>query len=246
MFVIEGKRALITGGSAGLGAAVAQALAAKGARIAINYSSNAERAQQTLSGLAGQGHVLVQGDVFSHDGIKEVVAKAQKELNGAIDIVISNAGWTKFAPFTDLNAVADADWEKMYRANVLSHLWLAQATEADLKKTGGSFLISASVAGLRPSGSSMAYSVSKAALVHLTKCLAKALAPSARVNAVAPGLILTDWSAGFTKEQIDFATNAAALKKTSELDDLANTFVSLAENSSITGQIVEVSAGLGL
>lgn len=117
----------------------------------------------------------MQGDVFSHDGIKEVVAKAQKELNGAIDIVISNAGWTKFAPFTDLStfagadcrwesdltsapdAVADADWEKMYRANVLSHLWLAQATEADLKKTGGSFLISASVAGLRPSGSSMAY-----------------------------------------------------------------------------------------
>lgn len=104
MVNLQGKRALITGGTRGVGALVATLLAQRGVRLALNYASNKERAEGTLKGLAGEGHAVVQGDAFTREGIATIV-KGAKEALGGIDIVVSNAGWTAFSPnFNDISA----------------------------------------------------------------------------------------------------------------------------------------------
>ncbi|RSH77411.1 uncharacterized protein EHS24_003377 [Apiotrichum porosum] len=242
---LQGKRALVTGGSRGLGAAICKVLAERGARVAVNYSASPDRAEETRASLAGQGHVIIQGDVFTHEGVDALVAGTIKALGG-IDFIVSNAGWTKFGPYSDIKAIADEDWDRCWHRNVMAHLWLAQAAEEELKKNHGSLVISASAAGLRPSGSSMAYSVSKAASSHLTKCLAKSLAPNVTVNAVAPGLMMTEWSAGFSDAQVQHAKNNTLLKQTTGVEDAAGAFAAVLENRSMTGQTIEVSCGMGM
>jgi NAD(P)-dependent dehydrogenase (short-subunit alcohol dehydrogenase family) len=115
------------------------------------------------------------------------------------------------------------------------------------KHGGGQVINTASISGLRASGgSSLAYSVSKAGTIHLTRCLATALAPDIRVNAVAPGLLATRWNANFTSVQLDAATRQAPLKKITDLEDTAAVYVMLARNESITGQLITVDAGITL
>lgn len=162
---LAGKRILVTGGSRGLGAEISKQLAGRGAIVAINYSAAKDRAEETLKGLEGKGHAIIQGDAFSHAGIDGIV-KSTREALGGIDGIVSNHGWTKFGAFNDLSgdcngipltadALTDDDWMQTYTANVMSHLWLMQASEEELKKNKGGFIISASVAGLKPGGSSM-------------------------------------------------------------------------------------------
>jgi NAD(P)-dependent dehydrogenase (short-subunit alcohol dehydrogenase family) len=109
---------------------------------------------------------------------------------------------------------------------------------------GGQIITTSSIAGLSAAGSSLPYSVSKAALIHLTKCLAVALAPDIRVNTVAPGLLMTRWVAGFPEERLAAMSEAALLKKATDVADTAAAFVMLAKNESITGQVIVVDAGL--
>ncbi|WWD19958.1 hypothetical protein CI109_104431 [Kwoniella shandongensis] len=240
MAILNKKRALITGGSAGIGAEVARSLAQRGARVAINYSSNRSRAEETLKTLTGEGHFLVEGNAFDREDISRVVTEALGKLGG-LDIVISNAGWTTFGQFKDIRAVNDDGWIQCYSSNVLSHLWLMQACQEELRKQKGSFIVSSSVAGLRPSGSSMAYST-----IHLVKSLALACAPDIRVNTVAAGVMLTEWSKGFTEEQIAEVKRVNALGQVTSVEDVAGVYVMLAENTSMTGQCIEVSSGFQL
>jgi NAD(P)-dependent dehydrogenase (short-subunit alcohol dehydrogenase family) len=106
----------------------------------------------------------------------------------------------------------------------MTHLWLMQAVEDELKQNKGSFIITSSAAGLKPGGSSMAYSVTKAGAIHLTKCLAKATAPNVRVNAVAPGMMMTEWSQGFTQEKIDTVKKGNTLQQISDIEDCARSY----------------------
>ncbi|KAM0755134.1 NAD(P)-binding protein [Meredithblackwellia eburnea MCA 4105] len=242
---MQGKRALVTGGSAGLGAAIVQKLAKEGVICAVNYANDSVRAEKLVASLEGKGHVSVKGSPFTKEGATNVVHDAIKALSG-LDFIVSNAGATKFGNFTDLNSVDEAGWDLCYNANVKSHLWMMQAGQEELKKNKGAFLITASTAGLKPSGSSMAYAVSKAGTIHLCKSLAKACAPDIRVNAVAPGLLMTDWSKDFSEAQVQMSKEASVLKRLAEVNDVADTFVMLVKNQSITGQIVECSAGFGM
>ncbi|BEI80371.1 hypothetical protein CcaverHIS002_0109000 [Cutaneotrichosporon cavernicola] len=241
---LKGKRVLVVAGSRGLGAEIVKQAAERGAIVAINYAASKDRAEELCKSLQGSGHFVIQGDAFTHDGCDSIVAEAIKGLGG-LDAVVSNQGATKFASWADLKSVSDEDWMKIYNANVMSHLWVIQAAEKELRANKGSFLISASVAGLYTNGSSMAYSVSKAGLIHLSKGLAKSLAPDVRVNAIAPGLMLTEWADGFSEAQVKMSTDAALLKKVSDVPDVAAAYIMLMENGSITGEILEISAGLG-
>ncbi|GFZ47207.1 hypothetical protein JCM24511_04950 [Saitozyma sp. JCM 24511] len=242
---LEGKRVLVTGGSAGLvdeapGAAVAGLLAQRGARVAISYATDSRRAQDTLRALPGCSHVAVQGDVFDHDGVTEVIRTTIEKLGG-LDHVVSNAGWTAFGQFDDL--ITDDDWMTCYRANVLSHLWLMQACQDELKSNKGSFVVSASVAGLRPSGSSMPGiqpaltppAVSKAGTIYLIKSLAVACAPDVRVNGVAAGVMLTSWSKGFTDVQITRTKQSNVLGKLTDVQDVASMYGRLSISSTLDG-----------
>ncbi|MCJ1460902.1 hypothetical protein MMC28_011284 [Mycoblastus sanguinarius] len=109
---------------------------------------------------------------------------------------------------------------------------------------GGVFMLTSSVAGVSASGSSMAYSVTKAAGLQLVKCLAASQGPKLRINAILPGLLLTEWAANFTPEKVKSSKDKAYLKKETKLEDCADAYVAAAKNSSMTGQNIQVDAGL--
>lgn len=107
----------------------------------------------------------------------------------------------------------DEDWDKCFLYNVKAHLWLLHAAKAELEKSEGSFVTTASIAGVKPSGSSLPYSVTKAAAIHLSKALAAICSPKIRVNAVSPGLLLTEWGMKFPEEKREAAKEATKLKR---------------------------------
>ncbi|OKL58853.1 hypothetical protein UA08_05643 [Talaromyces atroroseus] len=272
------RNVLVTAGSRGLGALVAEKFAAEGANVAINYVSNVGRAEETASKIKSQYQVkttIIQGDLGVKEDCIKVVKTAVDELGG-LDIVISNAGWTKFAKFDDLDATEESDWDKCWAVNVKGHLHIFREAlpTFNANPDGGVFLVTASIAGLGASGSSLPYSVSKAACnvsplftpsLHLTKCLAKSQGPKVRVNAVCPGLLLTEWGNQFSAESIHNHIEKTALKRVvsnnwnelkgqitdsrtskAELEDTADLYITLAKNSSMTGQSMAVDAGFTL
>ena len=242
---LKGKVALITGGATGLGREIALRLATEGMHLAIAYSRSVEEAETLISELTTLGVMAVafQADLAQTPAAKALVTETITKF-GQLDLLIHNAATTRFVPFANLDAVDEATWDALFAVNTRAAFFLAQAAAPYLKASLGQFLTTSSVAGLAPVGSSVPYAVSKAALIHLTKCLAVALAPEVRVNSVAPGLLLTRWVVGFTDEQLAATSQKALLKRPTELTDAADAFVMLARNSSMTGQVITVDAGL--
>jgi NAD(P)-dependent dehydrogenase (short-subunit alcohol dehydrogenase family) len=215
-YSLKGRNVLVTGGSRGLGALVAEKFAAEGSNVAINYVANADRAKQVSEKIEGQHNVktvIIQGDVGSQEDCIRIVKEALSGLGG-LDVIISNAGWTKFSKFDDLNALTEPEWDKCWNVNVKGNLHLIREAVPTFNSNpdGGVFLITSSVAGIAPGGSSMAYSVTKAAGLHLMKCLASTQGPKIRVNAVLPGLLLTEWGVNYNDVQIKAFKDRAALK----------------------------------
>ncbi|KAL1968875.1 hypothetical protein VTN77DRAFT_1236 [Rasamsonia byssochlamydoides] len=246
-YSLKDRNVLITGGSRGLGALVAEKFAAEGSNIAINYVSNAERAKEAAAKIEAQYKVkvvVIQGDAGIRDDCVRVV-KTTIELLGGLDVVISNAGWTKFSNFSDLDALTEDEWDKCWATNVKGnlHLFREALPTFNANPEGGVFIISSSIAGITPSGSSMAYSVTKAAGLHLMKCLASTQGPKVRINAVLPGLLLTEWGNQFTPSQIEGHKEKTMLKKIVDLDDAANLYISIAKNTSMTGQSIQIDSG---
>ncbi|KAK8218617.1 short chain dehydrogenase/reductase family protein [Phyllosticta capitalensis] len=246
---LRGRNVLVTGGSRGLGAAIAHAFAAQGANVAINFQSNAAAAQSVIDSIE-QKHpdvvtLALRADVGRMDECAELVGKVTKNLGG-LDVVVANAGYTKFSKFGDLDALSEEDWDKCWAVNVKGKLALLRAAlpTFNANKDGGAFIITSSVAGVQQSGSSMAYSVTKAAQLHLMKCLAASQGDKVRVNAVLPGLLLTDWGEQYPPEVIEAMKEKAALKTVTDLQDCADTYVMLAKNTSMTGAKIQVDAGL--
>jgi 3-oxoacyl-[acyl-carrier protein] reductase len=225
---------LITGGGTGLGRAMAICAARSGASVAVNYSRSREAAEATAAEIGG---VAIQGDVATEAA--RVVEAAAAAL-GALDVLVNNAGTTVHVPFTDLDGISEAGWDRIMAVNVRAAF---VASRAAAKHGVASILNTASVAGLHPRGSSLAYSVSKAALIHLTKGLAVALAP-ARVNAIAPGWLDTPWWQG--RGNIERASRATLLGHVPSVEDTASAAVSLIRNPSVTGQILTVDSGANL
>ncbi len=245
---LRGKCVLITGGGTGLGREIALQLAAEGMRIVISYSKSKNDAEETVQELAQLGveACCIQADMREPSEPARLVGEAAAYL-GRLDLLIHNAGTTKFIPFTDLDSVTSEIWDDLNNINTRSAFLLAQAAAPIMRKNGGGQIINtSSIAGLSPAGSSLPYSVSKAALIHLTKCLAKSLAPDIQVNTVAPGLLMTRWVEGFSEERLNLMSEAALLKKPTDVADCATAFVMLAKNGSITGQVIVVDSGLSL
>ncbi|KAJ5760162.1 hypothetical protein N7520_007318 [Penicillium odoratum] len=243
-YSLKGRNVLVIGGSRGLGALVAQKFAADGSNIAINYLSSKETAEKVAGDIATKYNVktvVIQGDAGKQSDAANTVKSAIEQLGG-LDVVISNAGWTKVVNFGDLDAMDDDDWDKCWNINVKSSFYLFKAAKStlDANPEGGAFIITASTAGIIPSGSSVPYAVTKAALIHLMKCLASSQGAKIRVNAVCPGLMLTEWGQQFPQEKIDAMADKMILKKLPEVEDAAEMFVSIAKNSSMTGQAVQI------
>lgn len=163
---LNGKVALVTAGSAGLGAAVARALASESMRVVVNYSANHERATGLVKSLSQSSppavrdqkrerFVAIKADLESRTDIVRLVEETVATM-GQLDVVVSNGGWTKFSNFADLDAgVEEADWDRCFNFNVKSHLFLMHAAKKHLDETEGAFISTASLAGVKPSGSSL-------------------------------------------------------------------------------------------
>ena len=247
---LAGRVAIVTGGGTGIGRATALRLARSGAgAVVINYSRSADAAEATARDVrsAGADALVVKADIADESQVKAMVGRAV-EHHGRLDVLVNNAGTTRFIPHPDLDALTDEVWNDILGVNLKGTFFCCRAAAPELKKTGGAIVNLASIGAHRASGSSIPYAVSKAGVLQLTRALALALAPEVRVNSVSPGLVATTWfSRQFGEEaaaaQEESFAKTTPLGKIASADDVARAIVSLLENDLVTGQDLVVDGG---
>ena len=247
---VEGKAAIITGGGTGVGRATALKLGRLGCSVLVNYRSSRDEAQQTAEdiGALGVKAVAFQADVADDTACRATV-EAALEAFGRLDVLVNNAGTTRFIAHTDLEAVQADDWDQIMAVNLRGPFQCARAARAALATDGGGEIVNvSSVAGLRAIGSSIPYCASKAALNNLTLTLARSLAPEIRVNAVAPSFITGRWlkeGLGPAYEPVKAAIEEKTpLGRVCDPDDVADAIVGLVTGSDlVTGQILACEGG---
>ena len=238
------KVALVTGSATGVGRACAVRFAKLGFAVAVNYSKSEAEAAETadLVRAAGAPVKVYRAGVGDDAAVRAMVADAAATFGG-LDVLVNNAGTTHFIPHTDLDALTDAVWDDIFRVNVKGAFYACRAAMPHLKARGGNIVNVTSVAGLSGQGSSVPYCASKAALNCVTLSLARAFGPEVRVNAVAPGPILTRWLAGREAHVAKFLEQAP-LGRAADPDDIADAVVYLATGTTLTtGQVLVVDGG---
>ena len=187
-------------------------------------------------------------DVTSREDVARLVEDVVKRF-GRLDILVNDAAYNKAIPFTDLDAMTYEEWTKIIDINLTGPMLLTKAVGPVMKRQGEGRIVNiSSVAGLGPTGSSIAYAVSKAGLIHLTKCMALALAPEVLVNCVAPGLLEgTRATANLRPEQVATGRKASLLGKAAALaadkDDVALQVVTMCRTNTTTGQTLVIDSG---
>ena len=244
---LKGKVALVTGGNGGLGQRICHALAKEGAHIAVMYAKSREQAEGVASEL--KSHYQVNAHAFGCDitddvAVKRLIGEVTKAF-GRIDILINDAAYNLSIPFGDLDSLSMEVWDRIMATNLTGPMRLTKAAAPVMKAQGAGRIVNiASVAGLSPTGSSIAYAVSKAGLIHLTRCMAVALAPETLVNCVAPGLLDgTRATANLKPEQVERSASSSLLKKPADKDDCADMVVTMCRTETMTGQTVVIDAG---
>ena len=237
--------ALVTGSATGIGRAVALRFARQGMAVAVNYSRSEKEARETLADVKKLGvpAILCQCNVADEAGVRAMVEQCRKELGG-LDILVNNAATTQFIEHSNLAALTEEVWDRILGVNLKGAYFCARAAIPLMQERGGGAIVNVtSVAGVLGHGSSIAYAASKAALNAMTKSLARAFAPSIRVNAVAPGPVLTRWLADHM-DQVEQQLTLTPMKRAATPNDVADVVAFLATGSSlITGQIVVLDGG---
>lgn len=236
---LSGRVALVSGGGTGLGAAVCERLAAAGASVAVNWSKSEEGAEAVASKIRGAGGrgVACRADVRDERQVAGMVAEIERAL-GPVDLLVNNAGVTRFVPFEDLEGVTAADWEQILAVNLIGAWNCIRAVAPRMRAAGAGAVVNvASDSAFTLEGSSVPYVVSKGALVALTRVLARTLAPSVRVNAVAPGWMATGWLERYLPEEL-----LEALRQQREemipVEEVAGEILRLLGDGEATGQVV--------
>ena len=244
---LEGTVAFVTGGSGDIGGAICRELAEAGSDVAVSYVGNADGAERTAAAVqaAGRAAVIValdQRDPASVDASVEAVM----DRFGRCDILVNNAAWNIGIPFREIERLDADTWDRLLETNLRGPYLLARALAGELKARGSGRIVNiASTGGLMPSSSSIAYSCSKAGLIHLTHCLAVALAPEVAVNCVAPGLVEgTRMALRLPDEVSEGARSQAVLGKVGSPADIAAATVLLCRADTITGQTLVVDGGM--
>ena len=246
---LAGKVAVVTGASKGIGAAIAEHLAAEGAAVVVNYAQSKAGADRVVAEITGKGGkaVAVQADVAKHADVKRLFAEAKKAF-GRLDVLVNNAGIYEFAP---LEAVTPEHFHKQFDLNVLGLILATQEAVKHFGPGGGSIVnISSVVATSAPPATSV-YSATKAAVDAVTRALAKELGPrKVRVNSINPGMVETEGttSAGITANESDFRKQVEAqtpLGRIGQPQDIGPAAVFLASGDSgwITGETLYIAGG---
>jgi 3-oxoacyl-[acyl-carrier protein] reductase len=245
---LEGKLALVTGASKGIGTEIAIRLAAEGAMVAVNYSSSKEGADKVVAAITGKGGkaIAVHGNLTEAGHVKKVVAETVKAL-GAIDILVNNAGIYEFAP---LDAITAEHFHKHFDLNVLGLLLVSQEAARHFNATGGSIINISSGASTMAPPNAAVYTATKAAVDAISSVLSKELAPrKIRVNTVNPGMIATEGvvSAGLhegdMRKWIESNTPLGRIGKVEEIA-AAVAFFASDDASYVTGETLHVTGGL--
>ena len=253
---MKGARAIVTGGGTGLGAATAIGLAKRGANVCVNYNSSAGPAQEVVAECRKLGveAFAMKADVGEDAACRALVDAAVQKFGG-LDVLVNNAGITKFAQHNDLDALDAEDFLRLYKVNVVAVYQLVRAARPHLDEAGGKAAVVnvSSIGGVIGLGSSIAYAATKGALNTMTLSLARALAPSIRVNALCPGYIASGWftkyqGANVEKQIAQWAEQTTALKVASQPEDIAEGVLFLAgpESRHVTGEVIMVDAGMHL
>ncbi|MEJ0043604.1 MAG: glucose 1-dehydrogenase [Rhizomicrobium sp.] len=245
---LQGKIAVVTGASKGIGAGVARALAAEGAAVVVNYAGDRAGAEKVVADIAAKGGkaVAVQGDVAVASDVKRLFRETRQAF-GAPDILVNNAGIFKFMPLEDLT---EDEFHRQFNVNVLGTVLASQEAAKNFGDKGGSIINLSSVVSVNPPPGSTIYSATKAAVDNITLSLAAELGPrNIRVNAIAPGPVDTEGfnTAGFAGSDFEKAAVARTpLGRVGQARDIAAIAVFLASDESgwLTGERLQASGGL--
>ena len=237
-----GKVVLVTGGSRGIGRAIAGAFAQEGAAVAISYASD-PAAEQVADGLrrGGRRAMAVRASAAKATDVEALLARVLDDW-GRLDVLVNNAGIMRRTPLADITL---REWEDVTATNLTGAFLCSQRAAPELARRDGAIVNVASIRGL-VGGMATAYAASKGGLIALTKALARLLAPGVRVNAVAPGLVDTAMTSDFTVAEREQMTQQIPLGRFAEPDEIARAVVFLASPraSYITGQTLVIDGGL--
>ncbi len=248
---IQGKAAVVTGASRGVGRATALALVRGGCSVLINYSSSKEEAEGVLAEvekLGGTG-MCFQANVADDGACREMMDAAAETL-GSVEVLVNNAGTTQFIGHSDLEGATDEVWDQLLGVNLKGPFHCIRAAVPHMEKAGeGAIVNISSIAGVAGIGSCVPYCASKAALVNLGVTMARALGPKIRVNTIAPGFIEGDWlrqGLGDAYDVIKDVNEAkAVLGKVCQAEDVSDAIMSFITGSNlVTGQTVVVDGGM--
>jgi 3-oxoacyl-[acyl-carrier protein] reductase len=248
---LKDKVAVITGSSSGVGRAAALKFAEQGCSVIINYSRSQAEAEEAaaLCRVKGAKAIVVQADVSVDADCRRLIQSAVDSF-GRLDILVNNAAVTEFIEFSDLEGLTEDIWMKILRTNLIGNFFCSRAAVPHMQKAGAGAIVNVvSIAGFLGHGSSIAYSASKAAVINMTKCLARTLGPEIRVNGVAPGAIDTRWLRkglgvkGFEalNESLRYTT---PLQVMATPEDVADAIVWLVEGARMmTGETIKLDGG---
>lgn len=245
MISLDGKIALVTGASRGIGRASALALAGAGARVVIHYGQSERDAQAVVAQIRGAGGKAdaIAGDLSASDAAHQIAGKVRSLVGDRLDILVANAGTSRSATIEETTV---EDFDKLFAVNVRAPFFLVQQL-LPIMMSGSSIVLLSSLAAHASVGTIAAYAATKGAIDTLVKHFAVALGPRGiRVNAVAPGVVETDMSS-FTKTEAgrELALGLQSLKRLAQPDDIADVVAFLASDAArwITGDTVQVDGG---
>jgi 3-oxoacyl-[acyl-carrier protein] reductase len=241
---IASKVALVTGSATGIGRATAVRLAQRGLAVAVNYSRSEKEAKETLEEVKSHGMpaILCRCNIANEAEVLDMVRRCRDELGG-LDVLVNNAGTTRFIDHANLDALTDEVWQEILGVNLMGTFYCCRAALPLLQERHGAIVNITSIAGLQGEGSSIPYAASKAACNCLTKSLARAFAPKVRVNAVAPGPVQTRWLADY-QDRVERYVQQTPMRQAATPEQVAEVAVFLAlEASLVTGQVMVVDGG---